>query len=125
MSVRQHVPPMVAVWNSASRRRVMAVRWNTGLRLDAAVVAEELAVGPFRLDVAALVEIAFEHPFGVGRHAHVVGHAFDDRQRRGAQRGDQPELVDRQAHRRGEIVDRMRADHEADRQRLAGAALAS
>ena len=23
-------PPMVAVWNSASRRRVIAVRWNTG-----------------------------------------------------------------------------------------------
>jgi hypothetical protein len=24
-------PPMVTVWNSASRRLVMAVRWNTGL----------------------------------------------------------------------------------------------
>ena len=26
-------PPMVTVWNRASRRRVIAVRWNTGLFL--------------------------------------------------------------------------------------------
>ncbi len=29
------LPPMVEVWNSASVRRVIAVRWNTGLRLTA------------------------------------------------------------------------------------------
>jgi hypothetical protein len=32
VSVRLMVaPPMVRVWNSASRRRVTAVTWNTGL----------------------------------------------------------------------------------------------
>ena len=41
-------------------------------------------------------------------------------ERRVAQRRHQPELVDRQAHDRGDMVDRMRADDEAHRQRLAG-----
>ena len=27
----RRLPPMVTVWNSASVRRVIAVRWNTGL----------------------------------------------------------------------------------------------
>ena len=64
--------------------------------------------------------IAFQHPFGVGRHAHVVGHAFHHRQRRAAQRRHQREIVARQPHHRGEMIDRMRADHERDRHRLAG-----
>ena len=34
VSVRtSYLPPMVEVWNSASLRCVIAVRWNTGLRL--------------------------------------------------------------------------------------------
>ena len=60
---------MVAVWNTASRRCVIAVRWNTGLRFTRAVVAEELAVGAFGLDVARGIEVAFEHVLGIGRHA--------------------------------------------------------
>ena len=35
VSVRpSRLPPMVTVWNSASLRRVIAVRWNTGLRFS-------------------------------------------------------------------------------------------
>ena len=60
------------------------------IALDRAVVAEELAIRPFRLDMAALVEIALQHPFGVGRHADVVGDAFDHRQRRVAQLATRP-----------------------------------
>ena len=94
--------------------------------LHRAVVAEELAVGAFGLDVAARVEIALEHHLGVGRHADVVGHALDHGERRVAQRRDDAELVDRHAHHRGDVVDRMGADDEAHRQRLALAtALAS
>ena len=88
--------------------------------LQCAVISQELAIGAFRLHVSAGVEIALQHPFGIGRHADVVGHAFHHRQRRVAQRGDEPELVDRQPHDRGDVIDRMRADDEAHRQRLAG-----
>ena len=70
--------------------------------------------------MAAGVDMAFEHPFGVGRHAHVVGDAFDHRQRRLAQQRNEPKVVHRQPHHRRQMVDRMRADHEADRHRLAG-----
>ena len=45
---------------------------------------------------------------------------LDHRERRVAQRRDQPELVDRQPHDGGDVIDRMRADHEAHRQRLSG-----
>ena len=91
-----------------------------GIALERTVVAEEFAVRPFRLDMAALVEIAFEDHLGVGRHHDVIGDAFDDRQRRIAQRCDKTEFVDRQPHRRRHIVDRMRADDKRHRQRLAG-----
>ena len=87
--------------------------------LDRAVIAEELAVGPLRLDMAARIEIALQHPFGIGRHADVVGHALDHRQRRVAQRRDQAKLVDGKPHGRRHVIDRMRADHEAHRQRRA------
>ncbi len=70
--------------------------------------------------MAARVEIAFQHPLGIGRHPDVVGHAFHHRQRGVAQRSHQPELVDRQPHHRGDVIDRVGADHEAHRQRLAG-----
>ena len=90
-----------------------------GVGLEGAVVTEELAIGTFRLYVAALVEITFQHVFRIGRHAQIAGLAFDDRQRRAAQRRHQCELVPRQTHRRGDMIDRMRADDESDRQPLA------
>jgi hypothetical protein len=91
------------------------------IALERAVVAEKLAVRSFRLDVPARVERALEHPFRVRRHADVVGHALDNGQRRVAQRCDEAKLVHRQPHHRGDVIDGMRADHEAHRQRLAGA----
>ena len=48
------------------------------VHVDGAVIAHVLAIGPFRLDIAALVEIALERHLGVGRHQDVVGEAFDD-----------------------------------------------
>ena len=58
-------PPMVAVWNTASRRRVIAVRWNTGLRFT-----RRSSRGIRRRDPRARrgrPEVAFEHVFGVRR----------------------------------------------------------
>ena len=86
--------------------------------LDRAVVAEEFAVRPFRLAMALLVEIALDDVFGVGRHADVVGDALDHGERRIAQARNDAELVDRQPHHAGDMIDRMRADHEAHRRGL-------
>ena len=46
--------------------------------------------------------------------------AFHHRQRSFAQGGHQCEVVGRQPHHRGKVIDRMRADHKSDRHRLAG-----
>ena len=117
VSVRPSVlPPMVEVWNSAS----LAVRdrgdMEHRIALDRAVIAEELAVRPFRLDVAALVEIALEtYSASAGTRMSLVTHLTTgsgaSRRRR-----DDAEFVDRQPHHAGDMVDRMRADHEAHRQ---------
>ena len=80
---------------------------------ERAVIAEKLAVGAFRLHMAARIKVALQHPFGVGGDADIVADAFHHRERRVAQRRHQPELVDRQAHDRGDMIDRMRADDEA------------
>jgi len=90
-----------------------------GIELHPAVIAEIFAVRPFVLDIAARIEIALDDEFGVGRHADIVGDAFDHRQRRVAQLCDQLQLVARHAHRRRDMIDRMRADDEAHRQSLA------
>ena len=87
--------------------------------LDAAVVAEEFAIGSFRLHIAFLAEIAFEHPLGVGGDSQIVAHALDHRHGAGAQGGQQVQFVARHAHGGAEIVDRMAADHNAQRQPLA------
>ncbi len=59
------------------------------IHVDRSVVAHVFAERSFRLDVAALVEIALERHLCVGRHQYVVGEAFDDRRRLAAERGDQ------------------------------------
>ena len=89
------------------------------VHVDRAVVAHVFAERPFRLDVAALVEIALERHLGVGRHQDVVGEAFDHRRRLAAQRRDQRQLVAGMAHGRGDEIERMRADGERDRQLFA------
>ena len=89
------------------------------VHVDRAVVAHVFAERPFRLDIAALVEIALEGHLGVGRHQDVVGEALDDRRRLAAQRRDQRQLVAGMAHGRRDEVERMRADGECDRQLLA------
>ncbi len=88
--------------------------------LQEAVVADIFAIRTFRLDEPALVQIALEHQFGIGRHAHVIGHAFHHRQRRTAYCANHLELV----HRRrrgdgGEKIRRMAAHRERHRQPLA------
>jgi hypothetical protein len=50
--------------------------------LERAVIAEKLAVGAFRLDVAARVEVAFQHPLRVGGDADIIADAFHHRERR-------------------------------------------
>src|ERR1700674_3751672 len=53
-----------------------------GVALERAVITEELTVRPFRLDVTAGVEIAFEHHLGIRRYPDVIGDAFHHRERR-------------------------------------------
>ena len=89
------------------------------VHVDRAVIAHVFAERPFRLDIAALVEIALERHLGVGRHQDIVGEAFDHRRRLAAEGGDQRQLVAGLAHRRGEEIERMGADREGDRQLLA------
>jgi len=96
----------------------VVARANAPRCLDAAVIAEEFTIRPFGFGVAALVEVALEHVLCVRRHAQIISLAFHDGQRRAAQRGDERELVARQAHRRRHVIDWMRADDKRDRQPL-------
>ncbi len=89
------------------------------VHVDRAVIAHVFAVRPFRLDVAALVEITLERHFGVGRHQNIVGEALDHRRRRGAELRHERKLVAAQPRRRGEEIERMRAGGERHRQFLA------
>ena len=63
------------------------------VHVDRAVIAHIFAERPFRLDIAALVEIALERHLGVGRNQDIVGQAFHHRRRLGAEAGDQRQLV--------------------------------
>ena len=78
------------------------------VHMDRTVVAHVLAVGPFRLHIAALIEIAFQRHLGVGRHQDVVGETFDDGSRLAAKRGHQGQLVAGLARGRGKHIERMR-----------------
>ena len=95
------------------------------IALERAVVAEELAVRALPAPRGRARRNSLRAHLGVGRHADVVGDALDDRQRRIAQRRDEAELVDRQPHGGGDVVDRMRADDEATGSGLPVAAQAS
>jgi hypothetical protein len=84
------------------------------------VIAEELAIGAFRLGIAGLVEITFDDDLGIRRHEESVRHRAHHRQRRAADGPDQIELVERRhAHACGHEVERMRADREVYGQVLA------
>ena len=87
--------------------------------MDGAVIAHVFAIRPFRLDVAALVQIAFERHLGVGRHQNVVGETFHHRRRLAAEIGDEVEFVAGLARGRGEEIERMGADRKGHRQFLA------
>src|SRR5262249_11584859 len=65
------------------------------IAFEQAVIADVFAVRPLGFDQPALVDIAFEHEFGVGRNADIDGDAFHDRHRRAAHRTDHVELVHR------------------------------
>ena len=121
----------LSVWSSMERRAVLqrvmqhvAAHGDGGavkhrVHVDRAVVAHVFAERAFRLDIAALVEIALERHLGVGRHQDVVGQALDDRRGLAAHGRDQRQLVAGMAHGRGDEVERMGADGEGDRQLLA------
>src|SRR6266702_1327985 len=117
---RLYMPPLAGVAGGGLEERVAAPRdrgeMEHGILLHAPVVTEELAVGAFGLDVAALVEIAFQHPLRVRGNANVVTDALHHRERGIAQARDEPQLVNRQAHHRGDVVGGVRADDEGDRQ---------
>ncbi len=89
------------------------------VHVDGAVIAHIFAERPFRLDIAALVEIALERHLGVGGNENIVGQAFHHRRRLGAEAGDQRQLIARLPRGRGEEIERMRADRECHRQFLA------
>ena len=76
-------------------------------------------IRPFRLDVTALVEIAFERHLGIGRHQNIVGQALDHRRRLGAELRDKLELVAALPRGGGEKVERMGAGGKRHRQFLA------
>ena len=50
-------------------------------------------------DPIDLIDVAFEHQFGVGRYADIDGDAFHDRHRRAAHGTDHVELVHRRRRR--------------------------
>ena len=87
--------------------------------MDRPVEAVELAIGAFELAIAEFVEIALDDDLGVGRRQHIVGDAAHHRHRLAPQGGDDAELVDRHLAGRRQVVERVRADREADRQPLA------
>ena len=87
--------------------------------MDRAVITHVFAVRAFRLDVAALVEIALERHLGVGRHENVVGEALDHRRRLAAEACHQLQLVAGLPRGRCKEVERMDADRERNRQFLA------
>ena len=89
------------------------------VHLDAAVVAEKLAIRSLGLDVAGAVQVPLEHVLRVGRDHQVAGDALHDRHVLAAQRGEQVDLVGRNPHRGRHVVHRMRADDEGDRHVLA------
>src|SRR5262245_45150253 len=55
-----------------------------GIAFEQAVIADIFAVRSLGFDQPALVDIAFEHQFGVGRNADIDGDAFHHRHRRAA-----------------------------------------
>ena len=83
--------------------------------LDAAVIAEELAVRALILDMPLRAQVALQNAFRIGGHEQIVGHALHDRHGRAAQLGHQLQFVARRAHRTGEVIDGMRAKYEAHR----------
>ncbi len=89
------------------------------IALHAAVVAEEFAVGPLRLHIAPLVEIAFQHQLRISGYEDVVGDALHHRQGLVAEGSHEAQLVDRQPHGGRDMIERMGADDEAHRQPLA------
>ena len=103
-----------------SRRRVIAVRWNTGLRLTAAVVAEVFAVRPFRLHYWRASSISppapiRRRPAPARRWSRISRPAAAPRAAH-----DQREVVARQWRRRGEVIDRWRPTMNATGTGLAG-----
>ena len=86
----------------AAHRDGGAVKYR--VHVDRAVIAHVLAVGAFRLHIAALVEIAFERHLGVGGNLDVIGHALDDSGRFAAHLRDQRQFVVALAHRRGDKI---------------------
>ena len=89
------------------------------VHMDGAVIAHIFAERPFRLDIAAFVEITLERHLGVGGNENIVGQAFHHRRRLGAEAGDQRQLIARLPRGRGEEIERMRADGKRHRQFLA------
>ena len=90
-----------------------------GILVHGSVISHVLPIGPFGLDIAALVQKALEHHFGVGRNLDVVGHALDQRHRLAAERADLLDLVARPPHARAHLVQRVGADGERDGQLFA------
>jgi len=90
------------------------------IAFEQAVIADVFAVRSLGFDQPALVDIAFEHQFGVGRNADIDGDAFHHRHRRAAHRTDHVELVHR-CHRGdgGEKIGGVAADREGDGHALA------
>ena len=89
------------------------------VHVDRAVVAHVFAERSFRLNIAALVEVAFERHLGVGGHPDVVDKALDHRRALAAEGGDQRQFVPRLAGGRRKKIERMRAHRESDREALA------
>ena len=85
-----------------------------------AVILRELAERAFGR-AAVRQDAAFEHDFRLGRHAHVVGEAFDHVERLAVQRAGDREFVDIERRDRlgGERGQRVDADGDGDLERLA------
>ena len=85
-------------------------RMENRIPFDHTVIAQKFAVWPFRLYMAALVQITLDDILGVGRNPYIRRHTFNDWQGRATELGDKIQFVHRQAHNRRHMVTGMRAD---------------
>ena len=92
--------------------------------MDRAIVAHVFTIWSFRLEVSALIQIAFDHHLRVRGDQNVVCEAFHERRRLAANSRERMIFLALLPIGGSDEIQRMRADREGDRQALILAAQA-